>query len=523
MADMQQQQPGAIQWNDGHQQTDTINTIMAPTSNQSMSNPILNNNFPTSTYGYQQSCNQTPQTVPQSKSNNTLNRPSTSNNFSKNDLLSSIQIDSIIPSLTSVHVQQGSVKSTQLVQQCQSTAISTPFTTVLTSHSQPINVVKTTTSSVSNEIQHPTITKLDTTSVTNILTTSLIPDASEAEAINQNVIINDVPSCSTASSHEPPSACSECSMVFSTGINLKKHIDLVHQGRQGGKKYQCAICSVEFDEKSELKDHVERHASEKPFKCDICGVRFTNQAGQKRHKLRLHDTKVKTHSCDKCGKQFFDKHDLKRHVKIHTKECNKCGRKLGNKEQHHNCVSQQKTNEEDSEKSKLSCTICGVLVSNKTSWGYHMWKHTKDPKYINISVDTDIIKSLNNKKDVDNTNKNTELNMKKNVTQLERSKDCDEKFIALDNVVQENASKGLGSNGSYSHKNILLPTESKNGTTCSSAVTKEQPNPPEAHATSQTSFCQITQPLCLQTSSRTPLLQEREMKPLNMQITNSES
>merc|ERR1712150_233529 len=59
------------------------------------------------------------------------------------------------------------------------------------------------------------------------------------------------------SSNEPPSSCTECNLVFKTGIDLRKHIDLIHQGRQGGKKYQCAICTVEFDEKADLKSHLE--------------------------------------------------------------------------------------------------------------------------------------------------------------------------------------------------------------------------------------------------------------------------
>merc|ERR1712088_989748 len=30
----------------------------------------------------------------------------------------------------------------------------------------------------------------------------------------------------------------------------------------------------------------------------------------------------------------------------------------------------------------LKCTVCGVFLDNKVKWGFHMWKHTKDPAYI---------------------------------------------------------------------------------------------------------------------------------------------
>ena len=89
--------------------------------------------------------------------------------------------------------------------------------------------------------------------------------------------------------------------------------------------------------------------------------------------------------------------------------------------------------------------------------------------------------------------------------------------------VQKTESRVLQPNCCVVDKTVHSPTHGKERVSNCSELGKEHPNPPKAHSTSQSSFCQVTQPLCLQTSSRKPVLQEREMKPLNMQIINSES
>ena len=68
---------------------------------------------------------------------------------------------------------------------------------------------------------------------------------------------------------------------------MKKHIDLAHKGRQGGKKYQCIQCAEEFDEIQSHKQHMENHIQEKPFKCQRCGLHLTNASGLKRHIRRV--------------------------------------------------------------------------------------------------------------------------------------------------------------------------------------------------------------------------------------------
>ena len=183
---------------------------------------------------------------------------------------------------------------------------------------------------------------------------------------------------------EPQSSCSECSLQFPTGLDLKKHIDLAHKGRQGGKKYQCLQCAAEFDDIKSHKDHVESHALEKPFKCLKCGLHLTNSSGLKRHIRRVHDKSGPTFDCQECSKSFFEKFDLQRHMKVHSApKCGKCGKTKSNKEKKgHVCKIPESEKDPD-----LKCTICGTFLDNKIKWGFHMWKHTKDPAYIQTKIE----------------------------------------------------------------------------------------------------------------------------------------
>ena len=181
-----------------------------------------------------------------------------------------------------------------------------------------------------------------------------------------------------ANTNEPISTCSECNLHFRTGIDLKKHIDLAHQGRQGGKKYQCLQCLAEFDDIKSHKAHVEGHALEKPFKCDICGLHLSNASGLKKHQRRVHEKSGPNYQCNQCNKSFFDKFDLSRHVRTHIDKpkCDKCGKVKSLKEKKHICKPPEPSDP------ALQCTICTVFLDSKVKWGFHMWKHTKNPAYI---------------------------------------------------------------------------------------------------------------------------------------------
>ena len=129
-------------------------------------------------------------------------------------------------------------------------------------------------------------------------------------------------------------------------------------------------------------------------------------------------------------------------------------------------------------------------LETRVAWGYHMWKHTKDPSYIqsaevpNKTINSDNHQELKNK----NISIAVPVTPSKTVTP---SKPVTSSF--------------------KSNLNPPLPSTSKSVQIISSQVLNFPPAP-EAHATSYT---QISQPLCLQTSR---LVVEEPIKPLNMQV-----
>lgn len=58
-------------------------------------------------------------------------------------------------------------------------------------------------------------------------------------------------------------------MTFSSGLDLKKHLDLAHRGRDERLEFQCLVCAREFGDKSELREHLQEHEREKPYKCEF--------------------------------------------------------------------------------------------------------------------------------------------------------------------------------------------------------------------------------------------------------------
>ena len=150
------------------------------------------------------------------------------------------------------------------------------------------------------------------------------------------------------------------------------------------------------------------------------------------------------------------------------------------------------------------------------SWGYHMWKHTKDPKYISLPVNVDTMKAIKDKNiDINNSTKNK----KSDETKTDKATD-DMKNVSLDttnsNTNQKESTK-INNDNMELQKLSVAGKSSLAKTNCSHLADK-QLNPPDAHATS---YSQISQPLCLQTSIRKPIPTENEIKPLNMQIVNS--
>lgn len=95
---------------------------------------------------------------------------------------------------------------------------------------------------------------------------------------------------STSKTGEPSTNCQDCSLTFANPLDLKKHLDLAHNGRSN--LHHCKLCGAEFGDKVEYKEHLDGHAKEKPFQCGTCGLRMASQSMLNRHIKRVSVSKI---------------------------------------------------------------------------------------------------------------------------------------------------------------------------------------------------------------------------------------
>ncbi|XP_061564940.1 zinc finger protein 3 homolog [Cololabis saira] len=94
--------------------------------------------------------------------------------------------------------------------------------------------------------------------------------------------------------------------------------------------FSCCECGRQFFCKYNLKRHMQVHSVEKPFGCKDCDKIFLRKTYLKAH-MRVHRGE-KPYECDDCGKRFCKSSNLKRHMGVHTGEkpfnCSHCGKKF---------------------------------------------------------------------------------------------------------------------------------------------------------------------------------------------------
>ena len=128
--------------------------------------------------------------------------------------------------------------------------------------------------------------------------------------------------------------CESCGKSFTRSHHLKQHIHTIHEGL---KDYECESCGMSFSQSHSLKQHIHTiHEGRKDYKCESCGKSFTGAQYLKKHIYIVHEGH-KDHKCDYCGKSFSQGGYLKKH--IHTVHegsrdyrCDSCGKSFSQAE-----------------------------------------------------------------------------------------------------------------------------------------------------------------------------------------------
>lgn len=189
--------------------------------------------------------------------------------------------------------------------------------------------------------------------------------------------------------------CSICDKVFFTEHNLKHHLTKVH--KVGDHSFKCEICGKELVSKtsvryhylrvhakkqfpceycgklyaipSELKVHVRVHTAEKPHVCELCGKSFRLRNLLGLHVTRMHE-RARNFKCTMCPKAFFQKPDLRDHMKSHLnirdKICETCGKGFTNG---HSLIRHRQIH---SEVKKFECKLCDAKFHQFVGLNGHM-------------------------------------------------------------------------------------------------------------------------------------------------------
>ncbi|XP_041369093.1 zinc finger protein 652-B-like isoform X1 [Gigantopelta aegis] len=152
------------------------------------------------------------------------------------------------------------------------------------------------------------------------------------------------------------SHCEACNRQFWTAAELRSHIAVKHQG----ERFICNICSRQYQTKYGLKLHIDEHNKQYRFICPFCSKGFNYRSQFEGH-MHGHQG-LKPFKCTKCSKSYSQSS----HLSLHKKVCGLLGKK-------HGCPQCGKTfklpkylkehQKIHSEPSKLTCPVCGVILS----------------------------------------------------------------------------------------------------------------------------------------------------------------
>ncbi|XP_052097213.1 uncharacterized protein LOC127732187 [Mytilus californianus] len=180
--------------------------------------------------------------------------------------------------------------------------------------------------------------------------------------------------------------CIHCEENLSSVDELKEHLNKTHNifaFEDGSLKYGCKICGKTFANGHKLKAHQYVHDIHPPLKCKICHQTLKTENTLSYHMKTKHDeTYQKNVSCEYCGKLFWCKSELDKHLRVHTNErpylchiCSSSFKTTGNLRNHQRAIH---------ENHFWICDVCGQKFKSKPRFQEHLYKekHGKDGKPI---------------------------------------------------------------------------------------------------------------------------------------------
>ncbi|KAK3596660.1 hypothetical protein CHS0354_006215 [Potamilus streckersoni] len=191
-------------------------------------------------------------------------------------------------------------------------------------------------------------------------------------------------------------ACNICGQQYNTKVECEHHLRVhgeISFAEEEDEKHLQNQTGEDFgkEKKNSTQDLLKTSAS-KPlafssstsfiYACNVCGKQYTNKSNCKRH-MRIHTGEEKTFECTHCHKKFAMKYELRMHSRIHTGEkpfeCAVCGKTFverGNWKRH------TKIHQREQEDAPYRCALCskGFFYAEKLQ--VHLQIHSGQRPYV---------------------------------------------------------------------------------------------------------------------------------------------
>ena len=88
---------------------------------------------------------------------------------------------------------------------------------------------------------------------------------------------------------EKPYVCSQCGKAYADKVQMRKHIQIIHEGKKDN--FSCTLCNKSFTRNTGLIAHMLLHTGPKLFDCQYCGSTYKEKRNRDNHVARQHTDK----------------------------------------------------------------------------------------------------------------------------------------------------------------------------------------------------------------------------------------